>query len=189
MICPRCGKENLEDNKFCMFCGKELVTEEPKEESISVRCTKCGAEVRKESVFCPVCGNKLVEEKIYCPRCGKENSSNADFCEVCNLSLEKYKTNKQIVINNDKPVLTEKKGIESAIIIGIISVCIVLVTCIIPLISNLAGIVLGIIGTVKGTKIDKPEAKSLALVLNIIGIIINVAIIIMVVFLFNGAFY
>ena len=164
MKCPHCDKQISDDSKFCMFCGEEIVEEEPeeKEESVSVKCEKCGAEVRKEAKFCPVCGNKLVEEKIFCPRCGKENSYDANYCVVCNYSLERHKKRTIPQENQLVPAVKANKKMEPSVILGIISICVVIITCMIPFVSSIAGIILGIIGLTKALKSETGESKNIA---------------------------
>lgn len=189
MKCPHCDKQISDDSKFCMFCGGEIVKEEPKEEieeTISIKCSKCGAEVRKDALFCPVCGNKLVEEKIFCPRCGKENSCDADFCVVCNHSLQKYKNKTDYREDPLAPAMkAQKQKMEPSIIFGIISICVVIITCMIPFASSIAGIILGIIGLTKALKSETGESKNIAITLNIIGIIINIVAMILVIIMFR----
>ncbi len=188
MKCPHCDKQISDDSKFCMFCGGEIVEKEPEEEieeTISIKCSKCGAEVRKDALFCPVCGNKLVEEKIFCPRCGKENSYDANYCVVCNYSLERHKKRTIPQENQLVPAVKANKKMEPSVILGIISICVVIITCMIPFASSIAGIILGIIGLTKALKSETGESKNIATTLNIIGIIINIVAMILVIVMFR----
>ncbi|HEX3014504.1 MAG TPA: zinc-ribbon domain-containing protein, partial [Methanobacterium sp.] len=46
-ICPKCGKENIESSKICVFCGKILkLSNEPN------ICLNCGKENVKTSRVC-----------------------------------------------------------------------------------------------------------------------------------------
>ncbi len=49
MKCAQCGKDNLNDAKFCSSCGAKL-------ESI---CPKCGAVAQLGDLFCRVCGTDM----------------------------------------------------------------------------------------------------------------------------------
>ena len=53
MKCPSCGRENLEDAKFCNGCGIKF------EELL--KCAGCGAELALDDRFCSACG-KPVED-------------------------------------------------------------------------------------------------------------------------------
>lgn len=58
------------------------------EEKISVKCTKCGAEIPEGAKFCLECGEKLVTKgKILCPKCDAEIPGNAKFCLECGEKL------------------------------------------------------------------------------------------------------
>ncbi|MCM1131565.1 MAG: zinc ribbon domain-containing protein [Roseburia sp.] len=56
MICKECGKENLENAKFCKACGKPL--------EIKNICPSCGVENKKEANYCKACGTSLNKKKI-----------------------------------------------------------------------------------------------------------------------------
>lgn len=55
-ICPNCGCENKDSNKFCDQCGTELVNE-------IKFCPECGAELKNNPRFCPQCGHMNYGEK------------------------------------------------------------------------------------------------------------------------------
>ena len=52
----------------------------------TVKCTKCGADVKAGSKFCPECGNKMAESR-FCPECGAKVGANAKFCPECGKKL------------------------------------------------------------------------------------------------------
>ena len=60
--CPECGKENKEDAKFCVGCGKSFEekevenSEDIKEETNTKKCSSCNSEIPENSKFCVVCG-------------------------------------------------------------------------------------------------------------------------------------
>lgn len=62
-----------------------------KQEELTVTCTKCGAEVRKNAKFCPECGQKMVSGKT-CTKCGALLKSNAKFCSECGTPCDMKKT-------------------------------------------------------------------------------------------------
>jgi len=51
MKCPKCSKENPEDNKFCRQCGTGLI----------LTCSNCGNELQINDKFCGKCGQDLSE--------------------------------------------------------------------------------------------------------------------------------
>jgi class 3 adenylate cyclase/tetratricopeptide (TPR) repeat protein len=51
MKCPKCSKENPEDNKFCRQCGTGLI----------LTCSNCGNELQINDKFCGKCGHDLSE--------------------------------------------------------------------------------------------------------------------------------
>ena len=90
MFCPNCGKELLEDARFCVSCGREISqqeidtlklmkerqavdtqTEQPKEEffeepakePVERICPYCRSKVKSTDVYCPVCKSYLDQKK------------------------------------------------------------------------------------------------------------------------------
>jgi ribosomal protein L40E len=68
--CPECGKDNKEDAKFCVGCGKsfeeksiEIKPEDIKNESDTKICSSCGSEIPKNAKFCVVCGETQSDTK------------------------------------------------------------------------------------------------------------------------------
>ncbi len=62
MLCPKCGAENAEGNKFCQKCSSSLAAETPKAEGGKTYCPKCGAENTEGSRYCPKCGALVTGE-------------------------------------------------------------------------------------------------------------------------------
>ncbi len=50
--CPKCGRDTVVGDKFCIGCGTKL-------SSKPQFCTKCGERVRRDSEFCSICGFKI----------------------------------------------------------------------------------------------------------------------------------
>ncbi|MDE7213180.1 MAG: zinc ribbon domain-containing protein [Anaeroplasmataceae bacterium] len=75
MICKNCGKENLEDAKFCSACGSNL------NEVLQI-CSSCGTKNSIDAKFCKKCGASLSTKKV-CPNCGIENKKEANYCKAC----------------------------------------------------------------------------------------------------------
>lgn len=74
--CPRCGKLNACNDKFCIYCGSSMVTNynsnsssaKPKQEprSSTKTCTKCGYENEPDAKFCIKCGsNQFIDSTVY----------------------------------------------------------------------------------------------------------------------------
>ncbi len=74
VACPKCGKENNPQAKFCADCGEKMQTD-------TVPCVKCGAELREGAKFCSECGSS--QEKQKCAECGYELAPGAKFCLEC----------------------------------------------------------------------------------------------------------
>lgn len=55
MVCPKCGKENIKDARYCEWCGIKLKNE------TAINQKKC---------ICPNCRKESVEDAIYCEWCG-----------------------------------------------------------------------------------------------------------------------
>ena len=70
--CPDCGTMNPKSAKFCIGCGRKLVSE--------AHCPECGAVLVAGAKFCPNCGKKLQKS---CPNCGMELTGGAKFCPEC----------------------------------------------------------------------------------------------------------
>ena len=58
MRCGNCGNESPEGSKFCIKCGKELMSSEP------ARCPHCGAEIVPGTFFCPACGKSIAAPEV-----------------------------------------------------------------------------------------------------------------------------
>ncbi len=90
MICKVCGKNNLDDAKFCSSCGASLIEKEEVvvEEDFKI-CKSCGAANVKGAKFCKSCGSLLIDVNHNCPSCGIENKPEAMFCKACGTPLKK----------------------------------------------------------------------------------------------------
>ncbi len=81
VICPSCGGQNSEGNKFCAKCGASF---QPK----GTKCPNCGADNLAQNKFCAACGSSIQEKKSACPSCGAENPSANKFCAECGKSMK-----------------------------------------------------------------------------------------------------
>ena len=68
MKCPKCGKENPPDNRFCDNCGFELVSTTPPAPS-------------------PVSEAQIGVREATCPSCGHANPADSAFCEQCGATI------------------------------------------------------------------------------------------------------
>ncbi|MGH3133824.1 MAG: zinc-ribbon domain-containing protein, partial [Gaiellaceae bacterium] len=57
VACPRCGRENDPEDRFCGACGTAL----------ALACPSCGASNPSASSFCSTCGNALTEDSAAPP--------------------------------------------------------------------------------------------------------------------------
>ena len=78
--CPKCGKKNSLDNKFCGECGAELP--EPK-----IYCPRCDITHKNGEKFCTKCGNKLISQTDY-ESIKKSNEELKEDLDWCNKNLE-----------------------------------------------------------------------------------------------------
>ncbi len=105
VICPDCGKEQDNANRFCKNCGADLTDVEAipekeelindADESVEVsqgiiadsiekkaedaalkKCPNCGTELKYGGKFCPNCGANLESTNV--PQTKVENTTNAD---------------------------------------------------------------------------------------------------------------
>ncbi|MDR3318518.1 MAG: SPFH domain-containing protein [Clostridiales bacterium] len=77
VACPKCGRANKADAKFCLDCGEKL----------QVTCPKCGFAIKTAAKFCPECGERIASERA-CPKCGKPAKPGTRFCEDCGTRLD-----------------------------------------------------------------------------------------------------
>jgi membrane protease subunit (stomatin/prohibitin family) len=80
VICPNCGAQNPEGNKFCAQCGNSL---QPK----GAKCPNCGADNPSTNKFCGNCGKPMKTTTITCSKCGATNQSDQKFCSNCGEKL------------------------------------------------------------------------------------------------------
>ena len=53
-VCQSCKKENLNEAKFCRYCGTSLET--------TMFCPSCGSQISVSDIYCEKCGYKLKED-------------------------------------------------------------------------------------------------------------------------------
>lgn len=99
-ICPKCGRENDPENKFCVYCGADLVVNNFAGSSMTANsdkikrtidgqiiCPKCGNPNDPDMNYCSVCGSNLkqndIVEAVKCPHCGQINEKDSVFCTNC----------------------------------------------------------------------------------------------------------
>ena len=56
MICLNCGREIMDNSKFCEFCGNKV----EKKNLRKFICNSCGKEINENSNFCEFCGKKAI---------------------------------------------------------------------------------------------------------------------------------
>jgi len=77
VLCPKCGKPNAQNAKFCLECGQKL----------QLSCPKCGHPVKADAKFCNDCGQRLDAPGPVCPKCKKAARPGTKFCEDCGTKL------------------------------------------------------------------------------------------------------
>lgn len=86
-VCPRCGKANALNAKYCSSCGQQLAV--PQEVIVCHKCHKTNSPMAS---FCGACGAPLrvgAQTKI-CPKCHKEVDANENVCS-CGYSFGSVK--------------------------------------------------------------------------------------------------
>lgn len=96
MNCLKCGREVVEQAKFCSYCG----------ERITVECPSCGVTNPSDGLYCLDCGRSLTggqepppepalrnygqswSSSRGCPRCQAVNEPESTYCYKCGLPLE-----------------------------------------------------------------------------------------------------
>jgi membrane protease subunit (stomatin/prohibitin family) len=81
VICPSCGAQNPEGNKFCAQCGSGL---QPK----GAKCPNCGTDNPSTNKFCSNCGKSMTPSTLTCSKCGTKNQQGQKFCGNCGEKLE-----------------------------------------------------------------------------------------------------
>ena len=79
VICPKCGVQNPQGNKFCSGCGGKLGVQ-------TIPCPNCKAEVPEGTKFCPECGKPVAATKK-CPHCSADAPATSKFCPSCGKTL------------------------------------------------------------------------------------------------------
>jgi membrane protease subunit (stomatin/prohibitin family) len=80
IICPTCGNQNPDGNKFCAQCGGVL---QPK----GAKCPSCGTDNPASNKFCSNCGKLMTSSTTTCPKCGTTNQAGQKFCGSCGEKL------------------------------------------------------------------------------------------------------
>jgi hypothetical protein len=70
-VCPRCGRENSPNLRFCLGCGEELrLVEEAGEAEREL--PEAPNRPARRAKFCAFCGTELSPDARWCPYCGKK---------------------------------------------------------------------------------------------------------------------
>ena len=72
VICPRCGEEFDEREKFCPYCQAP---------NRKIVCKTCGAQINAKVKRCPACGAKTKRSCLRSEKCLSR------FCALCALSV------------------------------------------------------------------------------------------------------
>lgn len=164
MKCPKCQKENLDDNVYCMYCGEKMISPQEGKE-----CPYCHEQIPEDSKFCSFCGKGL-EDKVYCPKCGEENNNDEKFCKNCHCLLKKEDFNIENEVIKNK---VEGKYDDSSLALSIAALTLIIIACFMPIISNVAAIILGIIALIQAVKSNNSPKANAAKIISIIAIVIN----------------
>ena len=137
VICPDCGKEQDNANRFCRNCGADLTGVEaiPEKEEITSDSTEETILISEEKIDDSTEEKVLVREEIVtdpieekaedsalkeCPNCGTELKYGGKFCPNCGANLESASLPQTTVENkvtvNQQAVTTKKNPIVAAIL-------------------------------------------------------------------------
>ena len=125
VICPDCGKEQDNANRFCKNCGADLSDVEaiPENEEI-INDADESVEVSQEIIADPI--EEKAEDSALnkCPNCGTELKYDGKFCPNCGANLESIssapQTKAEAMVTRNQTVATTKKNPFVAAILSII---------------------------------------------------------------------
>ncbi len=127
-VCPRCGKANALNAKYCSSCGQQLAV--PQEVIVCHKCHKTNSPMAS---FCGACGAPLrvgAQTKI-CPKCHKEVDANENVCS-CGYSFGNVKYASPEAAAS---VAAPKKSKSGARWVAFFSLLLVLVCYLLPFLS------------------------------------------------------
>lgn len=75
MFCPKCGKELVEDSRFCPACGASTCIEQTSDDSCNETNSKGSNTQKNEKKMkkCSTCGTDIANNAKVCPKCGAKN--------------------------------------------------------------------------------------------------------------------
>jgi predicted nucleic acid-binding Zn ribbon protein len=89
MSCPKCGKDNPPNKKFCSSCGSPLQAAVLRQQGPAT-CPQCGTALKEGRKFCVNCGALVsppspqpVYSETSCRQCGASLKRHARFCSSC----------------------------------------------------------------------------------------------------------
>ena len=185
MICKYCGKENNDNNRFCVNCGKEL------DRDSLLTCDVCGKDNPVGSIYCIKCGRLLTQpsdssspkitNKKLCPKCSYKNDEKNNFCINCGESLEgayimpeyEYERPQE----NDKPVLSPKKAAYKYYGYTVTTLVLTFALMLLPILGQIFTTVMSIIAIIlakKEIRENGSEPAKTALIMSIIALICSV---------------
>ena len=100
VFCNKCGKDVLEQSRFCPFCG--VVSKRTVDGSIAFvepeqgpHCPACGKRTVEKSKHCMWCGLDVHARPagagaLFCPKCVEKNPEDAGFCSRCRMDFGQW---------------------------------------------------------------------------------------------------
>ena len=125
VICPDCGKEQDNANRFCKNCGADLSDVEaiPEKEEI-INDADENVDVPQEIIADPIEEKAKYSALNKCPNCGTELKYDGKFCPNCGANLESIssapQTNAETMVTPNQTVATTKKNPFVAAFLSII---------------------------------------------------------------------
>ncbi len=135
IICPSCGAQNDNANRFCDQCGTRLTSAAPipapltpvshdQPTALAPSCPACGATVLPGERFCDNCGADLLTtpvqpttpdqatliapsdaSKIFCPNCGDPALLGERFCDNCGTDLSNLPMGTTATVTNTPTII------------------------------------------------------------------------------------
>ncbi|MBQ7907731.1 MAG: zinc-ribbon domain-containing protein [Clostridia bacterium] len=108
VFCTNCGKEALEEMRFCIECGTALTGKAHNEKNRKYdKCVNCGAEIELFSLVCKYCGHEL-----------RKKESSVAVMELCQRLQKVQNENQAIFMIENFPIPNTREDIFEFMILA-----------------------------------------------------------------------